>query len=99
MVAVALPRAASALWTTWLVAIAAGLVLGPRVDPAWGLDLAAPLCLTAMLARRLHDRIGNMAGHWSSRGAARARRSERCRCLVATVAGTVAAASLNQSRP
>ena len=85
MVAVALPRAASALWTTWLVAIAAGLVLGPRVDPAWGLDLAAPLCLTAMLARRLHDRIGNMA---AGTGAAAA--------LLALVVPSGAAAS---SRP
>ena len=45
--------AASTLWVGWLIATAAGLVLGPLADPAWGLDLMAPLCLTAILARRL----------------------------------------------
>jgi predicted branched-subunit amino acid permease len=90
--------AASTLWVTWLVAIAAGLVLGPRVDPEWGLDLAAPLCLTAILARRLRDRMSTVA---AGTGAAVALLAfvapSGAAVLAATVAGTAAAASMNQS--
>jgi predicted branched-subunit amino acid permease len=91
--------AASTLWVTWLVAMAAGLVLGPRVDPSWGLDLAAPLCLTAILGRRLHDGTGTVA---ATAGAVAALLAfvapSGAVVLGATVAGTAAAASMNQSR-
>jgi len=90
--------AASTLWVTWLVAIAAGLVLGPSVDPAWGLDLAAPLCLTAILGRRLRDRVNSVA---AAAGAAAALLAfvapSGAAVLAATVAGTAAAASMSQS--
>lgn len=91
--------AASTLWVTWLVAIAAGLLLGPRVDPAWGLDLAAPLCLTGILARRLRDRIGTVAAGTGAAAALLAFAAPSgAAVLAATVAGTAAAASTNRNR-
>ena len=48
--------AALALWIVWIGSITVGVVGGPLVDPAWGLDFAAPLCLVTLLARRLDGR-------------------------------------------
>ncbi len=50
--------AAGALWLLWSGAVAAGILAGaPR---SLALDFAAPLCLVALLARRLRER-GNRA--------------------------------------
>jgi branched chain amino acid efflux pump len=46
------------LWIGWLSMIGLGIVTGPVIDPAWSLDFAAPLCLVAILARRLDSREG-----------------------------------------
>jgi predicted branched-subunit amino acid permease len=46
--------AAGALWLLWSGAVAAGIVAGAPSSLA--LDFAAPLCLVALLARRLHER-------------------------------------------
>ena len=45
--------AAAALWVGWVGMIGLGIAAGPRLDPDWPLAFAAPLCLVAMLARRL----------------------------------------------
>ena len=47
--------AAGTLWVAWAGAIAIGIAAGPAIDPALGLEFAAPLCLLALLARRLRD--------------------------------------------
>jgi branched chain amino acid efflux pump len=47
--------AAGTLWVGWVGAIAVGIAAGPAIDPALGLEFAAPLCLVALLARRLRD--------------------------------------------
>ncbi len=90
--------AASTLWVAWMAAIAAGLVVGPRVDPAWGLDLAAPLCLTALLARRLRDRSGKVAAGAGAGAAMLAFVAPNGGAvLAATVVGSVAAAFVKRS--
>jgi predicted branched-subunit amino acid permease len=52
--------AAGTLWVAWVGAIAVGIVAGPAIDPALGLEFAAPLCLLALLARRLRDRSNTL---------------------------------------
>jgi branched chain amino acid efflux pump len=44
------------LWLGWQALIAVGMTLGPRVPPGLHLELAAPLCLTAIVAQRVDGR-------------------------------------------
>jgi predicted branched-subunit amino acid permease len=48
--------AALVLWATWIGSVTVGVICGPLVDPAWGLDFAAPLCLVALVSRRVTTR-------------------------------------------
>jgi predicted branched-subunit amino acid permease len=45
-----------ALWTTWQLSTAAGILLGARVPPSWSLEFALPLTFIALLAPILKDR-------------------------------------------
>jgi predicted branched-subunit amino acid permease len=45
-----------ALWTTWQVSTAAGILLGARVPSSWSLEFALPLTFIALLAPILRDR-------------------------------------------
>jgi predicted branched-subunit amino acid permease len=45
-----------ALWTTWQLSTAAGILLGARVPPSWSLEFALPLTFIALLAPILRDR-------------------------------------------
>lgn len=49
---------AMALWTTWQVTTAAGVLLGASVPAAWSLDFAIPLVFLALLVPTLRDRPG-----------------------------------------
>jgi predicted branched-subunit amino acid permease len=90
--------AAAALFVTWVGAITVGMATGPGLDEAWGLDFAAPLCLVALLARRLRDRDAVTA---AGVGAAAAMLvyvvPAGIAVLVAMVAGTSVAALTNRS--
>jgi len=45
------------LWVAWQLAHAAGMLLGSVVPAALALDAALPLCLVAIVAPALHDRV------------------------------------------
>ncbi|HWQ37588.1 MAG TPA: AzlC family ABC transporter permease [Burkholderiales bacterium] len=45
-----------ALWTTWQVATAAGIVLGTEIPAGWSLDFALPLTFIAIVAPGLRTR-------------------------------------------
>jgi predicted branched-subunit amino acid permease len=45
-----------ALWTTWQISTAAGILLGARVPSSWALEFALPLTFIALLAPILRDR-------------------------------------------
>jgi len=45
-----------AVWTSWQVATAAGVLLGTGVPPEWGLSFAAPLVFLALLIPAVEDR-------------------------------------------
>jgi len=45
-----------ALWTTWQLSTAAGILLGARVPPSWSLEFALPLTFIALLTPILKDR-------------------------------------------
>jgi len=45
-----------ALWTTWQVSTAAGIVLGTALPPHWPLDFALPLTFIALVMPALKDR-------------------------------------------
>jgi len=45
-----------ALWTTWQLSTAVGILLGARVPPSWSLEFALPLTFIALLAPILKDR-------------------------------------------
>lgn len=47
---------ALALWTTWQVTTAAGVVLGASVPASWSLDFAIPLVFLALLIPAVRDR-------------------------------------------
>lgn len=49
------------IWALWMAATAAGVLLGARVPPAWGLDFAIPLTFLALLAPAVRDRPGLLA--------------------------------------
>jgi len=50
-----------ALWTTWQVGTAAGIVLGSVVPPAWQLEFSIPLMFLALLVPALKDRSSLLA--------------------------------------
>jgi 4-azaleucine resistance transporter AzlC len=45
-----------ALWSTWQMSTAAGILLGALVPPAWSLDFALPLTFIAIVVPALRDR-------------------------------------------
>jgi predicted branched-subunit amino acid permease len=53
--------AAGALWVGWVGTIGLGVAAGPLIDPAWPLDFAAPLCIVAMLARRVSTGVDRLS--------------------------------------
>ena len=54
--------AGALITTSWCVAIAAGVVMGPVLPPGTPLDIAAPATLVALLAPRLTNSAGASAG-------------------------------------
>lgn len=44
------------LWILWMVATAAGVLLGAQIPPSWQLDFAIPLTFLALLAPAVRDR-------------------------------------------
>jgi predicted branched-subunit amino acid permease len=45
-----------ALWTTWQISTAAGILVGARMPPGWSLEFALPLTFIALLTPILRDR-------------------------------------------
>jgi predicted branched-subunit amino acid permease len=82
--------AAGALWIAWPATIGVGIAAGPLIDPAWSLDFAAPLCIVAMLARRLDGRA-NAACAAVAAGAVVLAAVAGCPASVATLLGLLIA--------
>jgi predicted branched-subunit amino acid permease len=49
------------MWVGWVALVSAGLVVGDRLGPGLGLELAVPLCLMASVARNLTSSPGQAA--------------------------------------
>lgn len=45
-----------ALWTTWQVSTAAGILVGTAIPPAWSLDFVIPITFIALVVPALHER-------------------------------------------
>ena len=90
--------AALVLWATWIGSVTVGVICGPLVDPAWGLDFAAPLCLVALVSRRVDSRSAVAA---TGAGAAAASLAlvvpSGLAVLTAMVAGSAAAMLADRS--
>lgn len=53
--------AALPMWTVWVLASAAGVLLGARLPPSWELDFAIPLMFLALLVPSVRSRAGLVA--------------------------------------
>lgn len=53
--------AAIPLWGIWTAATIAGVLLGARIPPAWGIDFAIPLVFLALLAPSIQGRASIVA--------------------------------------
>lgn len=52
---------ALALWTTWQLTTALGVIFGAQIPPQWGLDFALPLTFIAIVIPALRDRPSAIA--------------------------------------
>jgi 4-azaleucine resistance transporter AzlC len=50
-----------ALWSTWQLSTAAGILLGAQIPASWSLDFALPLTFIALVVPALRDRAGIVA--------------------------------------
>ncbi len=88
------------LYIVWQTSTAAGVVLGARVPPAWGLDFTLPLTFIGLLVPVLTDR--GAVGAALAAGViaiAAAGFPLRLGLVVAALAGVVAGLALDRSRP